>query len=161
MVNKMKQLGINNVQDINTKLQNKQLHHHQFGNFIEVYARNQEGIKDIYRLVSTSHTDNLHKRPRVYIEDLKSNRRNLIITNHPTESDIWDIAINGTDDQLALAMMFYDYIYVSPPKTLAHISNRGDITELNIKKTIQKIIDTANNINKKVIAVSDAYYLDP
>jgi DNA polymerase-3 subunit alpha (Gram-positive type) len=74
MVNKMKQLGINNVKDINTKLQNKLLHHHQFGNFVEIYARNQEGIKDIYRLVSTSHTDNLHKRPRVYAEDIKAKR---------------------------------------------------------------------------------------
>jgi DNA polymerase III alpha subunit (gram-positive type) len=58
-------------------------------------------------------------------------------------------------------MMFYDYIYVSPPKTLAHLVNRGEISELNIKKTIQKIIDTAHNLNKKVIVVSDAYYLDP
>jgi DNA polymerase-3 subunit alpha (Gram-positive type) len=56
--------------------------------------------------------------------------------------------------------MFYDYIFVSPPKTLAHQTNRNELTELNIKKIINKIIEVAKNVNKKVIAVSDAYYLD-
>jgi DNA polymerase-3 subunit alpha (Gram-positive type) len=57
--------------------------------------------------------------------------------------------------------MFYDYIFVAPIPNLAHLINREDITEQNIKKTLNKIIETANSINKKVIAVSDAYYLHP
>jgi DNA polymerase-3 subunit alpha (Gram-positive type) len=44
---------------------------------------------------------------------------------------------------------------------LLHEVNRQNITITNIQKTILKIINTANKLNKKVIAVSDAYYLDP
>jgi DNA polymerase-3 subunit alpha (Gram-positive type) len=62
---------------------------------------------------------------------------------------------------LAIAMMFYDYIFVAPATNLSHVINREEITEANVKKTISKIIEVANNINKKVIVVSDAYYLDP
>jgi DNA polymerase-3 subunit alpha (Gram-positive type) len=58
-------------------------------------------------------------------------------------------------------MTFYDYIFISPPVNVAHLINRGEISEQNVKKTIRKIITTANDVNKLVIAVSDAYYLDP
>jgi DNA polymerase-3 subunit alpha (Gram-positive type) len=58
-------------------------------------------------------------------------------------------------------MSQYDFIYVSPISTLQHLINRQDIKENDIKKTIVKIIETASNLKKEVIAVSDAYYLDP
>jgi DNA polymerase-3 subunit alpha (Gram-positive type) len=60
-----------------------------------------------------------------------------------------------------MTMMFYDYIFIAPVTNVLHLINRDEITELNVKKVISKIIETANNVNKKVIAVSDAYYLDP
>jgi len=50
---------------------------------------------------------------------------------------------------------------VVPPKNLLHEINRQLISESNVKKTIIKIIETAKKFNKKVIAVSDGYYLDP
>ncbi|MDE7434008.1 MAG: hypothetical protein K2M43_02685 [Mycoplasmoidaceae bacterium] len=57
-------------------------------------------------------------------------------------------------------MNFYDYIFVVPPANLLHEINNSLITLNNVKKTIKKIIDTAKKLNKKVVAVSDAYYLD-
>ncbi|MDR0675342.1 MAG: PolC-type DNA polymerase III [Mycoplasmataceae bacterium] len=161
MIHRLEKLDIKNINDINVKLQNDKLHHNQFGHFVVIYSRNQQGIKDIYKLVSHSHTKNLHRKPRVYIDEIKNNRANLIVTNHPTESDIWDIALNGSDEQLAMAMMFYDYIFVAPVNNLLHLIHREEINEQNVKKTINRIIEVANNVNKKVIAVSDAYYLDP
>jgi DNA polymerase-3 subunit alpha (Gram-positive type) len=87
-LNRLNAQNIKNIEDINLKLQNNALHHNQFGYFAEIYARNQNGIKDIYKLVSTSHTTNLHRHPRVYIDEIKNNRKNLIVANHPTDGDI-------------------------------------------------------------------------
>jgi DNA polymerase III alpha subunit (gram-positive type) len=50
---------------------------------------------------------------------------------------------------------------VAPPKNLAHEVGRNIISESNVKKIIIKIINTAKALNKKVAAVSDAYYLEP
>jgi DNA polymerase-3 subunit alpha (Gram-positive type) len=88
MLNRLDKMGIKKIDDINVKLQNDKLHHNQFGHFAVVYSKNQNGIKDIYKLVSSSHTDNLHRRPRVYFDEIKNNRQNLIVANHPTESEI-------------------------------------------------------------------------
>jgi DNA polymerase-3 subunit alpha (Gram-positive type) len=88
MAHRIEKMEIKKVDEINIKLQNEKLHRNQFGHFVVIYSRNQQGIKDIYKLVSLSHTENLHRRPRVYLDEIKNNRANLIVANHPTESDI-------------------------------------------------------------------------
>jgi DNA polymerase-3 subunit alpha (Gram-positive type) len=88
MYHKLTLQNIRNVDDINKKLQSNYVYRNQFGYFINVYAKNQQGIKDIYKIVSKSCTDDLYKYPRVYIDDIKNERDNLIIANHPTESDV-------------------------------------------------------------------------
>jgi DNA polymerase III alpha subunit (gram-positive type) len=55
---------------------------------MEIYCKNQKGIKDMYRLISKASTVDLNNSPRVYSENIKDNRANLIITNSPTESDV-------------------------------------------------------------------------
>jgi DNA polymerase III alpha subunit (gram-positive type) len=87
-MHRLEKMEIKNINDINVKLQNDKLHHNQFGHFAVIYSKNQDGIKDIYKFVSSSHTENLHRRPRIYFDEIKNNRQNLIVVNHPTESDV-------------------------------------------------------------------------
>jgi DNA polymerase-3 subunit alpha (Gram-positive type) len=141
-------------------LQNESLRSHQFGEYQLVYCKTAKGIKDIYRLVSISCTTNFYNSPRVIAKDLYGKRENLIIVNSPNDGDIWDAAINGTLNDLKTTILKYDYIFVSPPSTFEHEINRGSITKPNVNKIIKKIINTACELNKKVIAVSNSYYLD-
>jgi DNA polymerase III alpha subunit (gram-positive type) len=70
------------------------------------------------------------------------------------------VAINGTADELKSTIQKYDYIFVTPPSTFAHEINRGNITKANVNKIIKKVINAATSLDKKVIAVSNTYYLD-
>ncbi|OAV63406.1 DNA polymerase III PolC [Bacteroidales bacterium Barb6] len=56
---------------------------------------------------------------------------------------------------------YYDFIFVTSPRNLEHDINRNIISRENVKKTIIKIIDAAKLASKKVVVVSDTYYLDP
>jgi DNA polymerase III alpha subunit (gram-positive type) len=49
---------------------------------------------------------------------------------------------------------------VASPNNLKHEINRNAITLNNVKKIIKKIITNAIELNKKVIAVSNTYYLN-
>jgi DNA polymerase-3 subunit alpha (Gram-positive type) len=161
MMKKIIDTGITNINEINSKSQNSTLYSKQFSKYVCVYAKNQSSIKTMYQIISTSLTKHLYTNPRVFKDELISLRNNLIITNSPTEGEIWDKALNGTQQELDEAIDFYDYIFISPPATLAHDVHRKIITNKNIEKTIIKIINACETRNKKVIAVSDAYYLDP
>jgi DNA polymerase III alpha subunit (gram-positive type) len=88
MCERMRNLGICKISDINKKLQSTQLFCKQFNQFIEIYAAKQSSIKTIYQIVSKSLTKNLYSTPRVFKEDLIMLRKDLIIANSPTEGDI-------------------------------------------------------------------------
>lgn len=160
MLHKLKEIEINNINQINTSLQNSNLLSKQFNEYVEIYAKKQSSIKSIYKIVSTSLTKHLYNNPRVFKKELVDLRNDFIVTNSPTEGEIWDKALNGTQQELDEAINFYDYVFISPPSTFAHEINRKNISRKHVEKTIEKIIEACNKKNKKVIAVSDAYYLD-
>ena len=57
-------------------------------------------------------------------------------------------------------MKYYDYVFIASPNNYLNQIHNGYLTEEVVKIGINKIINTANKLNKKVIAVSDSYYLD-
>jgi DNA polymerase-3 subunit alpha (Gram-positive type) len=126
-----------------------------------LYAKNQLGIKELYKIISLSSTTYLAGVPRVVESLYKENSANLILANHPTESDVFDAALNDTVSVLREKIKKYDYIFVSSYKSLLHEINRGIYSLENIKEAISLIIKIASEQNKKVIAVSDAYYSHP
>ena len=99
--------------------------------------------------------------PRVFKSEINQYRPYLTLANHPFESDVWDNAFNGTEEELKEAINFYDVIFVPTPSHLAHMVNREFYTKKELHTIIKKVIHTAIELNKKVMAVSDAYYLDP
>jgi len=79
--------NITNLNQINS-LQNNFLYTRQFGYFVDLYCKNQSAIKQLYKLVSISHTTNFYKNPRVFIDQLNDLHENFLIANSPTESDV-------------------------------------------------------------------------
>jgi DNA polymerase-3 subunit alpha (Gram-positive type) len=160
-INKMKSEGIETIEDINEKLQNYTLRRRQFASYINVYAKNQKGLKDLYKLISLASTEQLNgETPTIYYEQLNDFRENIIICSNPFEGEIWDAGLNDTDENLAKIMEKYDYIFVAPASSVMHEVVKQNITMENVKVTIKRIVDIAKANNKKVCAVSDAYYLD-
>ena len=158
---KLKVGGITNLKQL-TKISTDLYWSKQFAdNYVIFYVNDNKSFKPLYQLVSKASTKNLLGSPRVFKSDIKNYRDYLTIVNHPFESDVWDNAINGTQKDLEESIKFYDYIYVPAPSHLAHMVNRKAYTLKQLHETIKKIVDTATSLNKKVIAVSDSYYLDP
>lgn len=160
-VNELKKLGCNSIGQINDHIQTKSLRESTRGNFVLAYAKNQTGIRDIYELVSLSHSQEFFGRPTLKDSDLKKFSENIIIANSPIESDVINAAISKTDDELLEVLSFYDFITVCPPDGLQHEISAGNILVSNIQKAITRIIDKAKLLNKPVVAVSNAYYLEP
>ena len=168
------QEGIENINDINTKLQTAALRASRRGYIVDVYVKNQKGLHDLFNLLSLSLTKQLYQKddddektvlsngqPKLHFSDLEQHRGNLIICPHPYEGDVWEAAISETQDSLEEKIKKYDYIFVAPAKNIEHLAAQEKITKHDTVKSLKKIIDTAVKCNKKVCAVSDAYYLMP
>ncbi len=148
-----------NINEINDFIQNKQLRFATRGSFVNVYVKNQEGIRDIYKLVSLSHTDHFSSRPTITWEILNEYHKNLLITNLPIENDVINCALTKTNNQLDEAISKYDFISICPPDGFYHEIKNDNISSEEFHIAINRIIDSANKQNKLVVASSNAYYL--
>lgn len=161
LFNKLKSQGYKNLKDLQT-LSSATFWSKQFNdNIIVIYCKNQESFKPLYELVSLANTKNLYGTPRVFVNHLQKIRNNFTIANNPSESIIFDNAINGTQQELEEAINFFDVIYLPSVSHFANLINNHCFNESQCQSIIKKIIKIATKLNKKIIAVSDSYYLDP
>jgi DNA polymerase-3 subunit alpha (Gram-positive type) len=153
-------MGIVSINDINSKIACTKLYASQFPSYAQIYAKNKIGLKQLYKLVSIGSTEQLYGELTIFDSQINENRNDLIIANNPYEGDIWDIACNGTREELEKAMEFYDYIFIAPVESIAHDVARNVINKENAQSIVRDIVSCAYAMGKPVCAVSGFFYLD-
>ncbi|AVN62325.1 PolC-type DNA polymerase III [Mesoplasma coleopterae] len=133
------------------------------GVHVNVLAKNQQGLKDIFKLVSISHTDNFFNSPKVFKEKLKKikEKNNILIGAGCVNSEVFEIARIGTDQKLEEIMPFYDYIEIQPLSVYKNLINDNQLEENELINVINKIIKLAKKHNVMLVATSDAHYTRP
>ena len=78
---------------------------------IIILAKTQEGIKNLYKLVSEAHIDNFFRRPRTKKSRLMEMRDGLIIGGACEAGQIYRAVLGGqSDEEIKEIMSFYDYV---------------------------------------------------
>ncbi|CAB1054674.1 PolC-type DNA polymerase III [Spiroplasma endosymbiont of Danaus chrysippus] len=149
-----------NLQEINNLI-NEQINFKLRGEHITIFAKNQLGLKDLYQLVSLSHTKYFYKTPKIISEAINENRKELLIGSSCINGAVFETALNKSEEELIKIMKWFDFIEIQPPAVYKHLIQLGNITKEQLDDTIKKIINNALKLNKLVIATSDAHYLHP
>ncbi|AKU79512.1 PolC-type DNA polymerase III [Spiroplasma turonicum] len=133
------------------------------GYHVNVLAKNQEGLKDLYKLISYSHVKNFLNSPKIFKSVLLEykNKNNILVGSSCQNSEVFDLARTGTDEMLEESIKFYDYIEVQPINVYKKFLLTNDLDIETLKKIIMKIINISRKNNIKVIASSDAHYVNP
>lgn len=153
-----------------------------FKHHVTVYAKNKEGLKDLFELITLSHTkylayDSKDKKeeekkknksatgfpliPRFEIME-KHKNGNLLIGSSCQNGEIFELAYTRNEEDLLNVIDFYDYIEIQPLDCYKNLLDKGTIASVDQLKTILGfIIDAAHKKQKKIIASSDAHYVHP
>ncbi|MEZ7890401.1 MAG: PolC-type DNA polymerase III [Candidatus Wallbacteria bacterium] len=132
---------------------------------IIILAATQEGIKNLYRLVSLSHIDYYYKRPRIPRAKLLELREGLILGSACEAGELIKGIINDkTEEEIEKIAKFYDYLEVQPAKNNSFFldkmpekfKSRDDLIALN-----KRIYELGKKLNIPVCATSDAHFVDP
>lgn len=131
-------------------------------NHIIIIARTQEGLKNLYKLVSLSHLDYFYKRPRIPKSVLTANREGLIIGSACEAGEVFRAVLNDLpEEQVDDIVSYYDYFEIQPLINNQFLVNNGTVEDRQgLIKLNLKIIELGRKHNKPVVATCDAHYID-
>lgn len=126
-----------------------------------ILAKNKDGLKNMFKLVSESNTTYFEKTARIPRERLEHYREGLLFGSGCYNSEIFDLAMTRSLDELEKAMNFYDYIEIMPLDICRYFVERGRIdTDEDLIRILRRIVDMAKSLGKTIVATGDVHYLD-
>ena len=155
----MDSLGITCHNQINSLVGNAYKHH--IPKHITLLAKNEAGLKNLFKIISDSHTVHFHKEPRVVRSFLTENRDNLLIGSGCSNGEVFLTAYEKSFQELRRVASFYDYLEVQPPEVYQHLVDKSgdDFTKEYIIETLKRIIRIGNELKIPVIASGDVHHL--
>ena len=129
---------------------------------VNLLVKNQTGLKHLYQLVSLSHTKTLfQQRPVLLASQLALYRQHFLVGAACYNSEVFQMALNGTTAQLTEAIRKYDYIEIQPPEVYAHLCQQEKLTEAELHVLLKRIIAVATEAKVLIIASGDVHYVNP
>lgn len=127
---------------------------------IIILAKNQTGLKNIYKLVSLSHIDYFYKRPRIPRSVLEAHRDGLIIGSACEAGELYQAVIDRkSDEELMDIAGFYDYLEIQPLGNNRFLIEDGKAADDNeIIGFNLKILEIGDKLGKLTVATTDSHY---
>ncbi len=124
-----------------------------------VYAKNQQGLKELYKIISLAHTKYFFGTPSIP-KDILKNFKNIYITNSDFNSEMYEVAFFSGVSELNKIIEQYDWISIHPILNFTHLINRDVLAKKDIISAIHKIIEIAKEKNKLIISSGGVYHCD-
>src|SRR5699024_4359801 len=131
-----------------------------------IFARNETGRINLYKLVSQSHLKYYRRRPRVPKSVFLEHRDGLLIGSACEAGELYQALLrNAPEQEIARLVDFYDYLEIQPLGNNAfmiadekndRVNSNEDLIELN-----KKIVKLGEQFKKPVVATCDVHFMDP
>ncbi|CAG8559807.1 7854_t:CDS:2 [Cetraspora pellucida] len=127
---------------------------------VKILATSQEGLHNLYRLITLSHTERLFKKPSIFRSDLAKYRAGLLVgAAGGREGETFSLFSSfNFAAKKQKKLLFYDYVEVNSPQTFRYLWLNGQISETELKEMTKKIINAAEEAKIPVIASHHVYY---
>ncbi|MBM7644383.1 DNA polymerase-3 subunit alpha (Gram-positive type) [Scopulibacillus daqui] len=127
-----------------------------------ILAKNQTGLKNLYKLVSLSHVQYFYRVPRIPRSQLEKHREGLLIGSGCDKGEVFEAMMQKSADEAEDAAKFYDYIEIQPLANYAHLIEKELVNdELALKQIVGNLVKLGEKLNKPVVATGNVHYIDP
>ncbi|MGP4080191.1 PolC-type DNA polymerase III [Pseudalkalibacillus sp. R45] len=124
-------------------------------------AKNQEGLKNIYKLVTDSHLNYFYRTPRIPRSKLKKHRDGILIGSGCDKGEVFEGMMQKSPEEVEEIAKFYDYLEVQPIGNYEHLIEKELVqNELSLKEIIKNIVKLGEKLDKPVVATGNVHYLD-
>ena len=107
MAGDIAELGISNYKDLNKLVDPNQIYKHVIPTHINMLVKTHAGLKNLYKIISDSHTNHFWRNARVVRSVLEQYREGLLIGSGCVNGEVFETALNKTEADLEKVMAYY------------------------------------------------------
>ncbi len=132
-------------------------------NHIIILVATQEGMMNLYKLVSISHLDYFYKKPRIPRSVLQKYRKGLIFGSACEAGELFRaVEAGASDEELERIAGFYDYLEIQPVVNNKFLIENGTVSgNEDLQNFNRRVVELADRIGKPIVATTDAHYDEP
>ncbi|MDO4670104.1 MAG: PolC-type DNA polymerase III [Aerococcus sp.] len=129
---------------------------------VTLLAKNQAGLKDLFKLVSASNVEYFYRVPRIPRSLLNKHRENLLVGSACSSNEVFEAAMQKGRDQAKQKAKAYDFLELQPKQMYEPLIQSHLIHDNQELETIMKnILAIGEELNIPVVATGDVHYLHP
>lgn len=161
MIDDMKKRSLKNINELNS-LPLEDAYKHAFPYTIDILAKNQKGLKNLYKIISLASTVYFSRNARIPQDELIKYHEGLLFGTSGINSRVFEIAATRNEEELREELRFYDYVEIQPLIDAQCYVERGRFESLKeVEKIYSRIIDCAKKENKIIVATGDVHFIHP
>ncbi|SDK24219.1 PolC-type DNA polymerase III [Lacicoccus qingdaonensis] len=161
MLYQLKQLNVVNHKDINDRLMTQDAYKRSMPSHVTLLVKTQKGLKNLFKIVSYSLTDNFYKMPRIRKDVLEKYREGILVGSACDQGEVFTAMMQKPYEEAKDIAEFYDYLEVFPKALYRRLLDREIVrSEETLEEIITNIIKVGEELGKPVAATGNVHYLD-
>ncbi|MCM3625910.1 PolC-type DNA polymerase III [Paenibacillus glycanilyticus] len=127
-----------------------------------IYALNAAGKKNLFKMVSISHTEHFKRVACIPKSKLVDMREGILVISGCEKGEFFETVLNKSYEEALEVARFYDVLEIQPVDFYMHLVDKGLVgSRAEIEQAMRRICEIGDELGKPVIATGNVHYLNP